>query len=194
MARVGYARVSTTDQTTAPQTDALTAAGCERIFTEKASGKLTKRVELDKALDYLRPGDALVITKLDRLGRSLPHLLQVSALLREREIDLIVLTQGIDTTTPVGRLYFAVIGAIAEFERELIVERTQDGLAAARARGRSGGRPKAMSPEQIALAREMHADGKRSITEIATTLKVSRSTLHRELARTETPEANRADS
>lgn len=189
MARVGYARVSTPEQSLAAQTDVLDAAGCERIFTDKASGKLAKRPELDKALDYLRSGDTLVITKLDRLGRSLQHLLDLSALLGKREIDLIVLTQGIDTTTPVGRMYFAILGAIAEFERELIVERTKDGLAAARARGRHGGRPKAMSPEQIKLAREMHAAGTRSITEIAKTLRVSRSTLHRELARIETPEA-----
>src|SRR5687768_956118 len=152
MTRIGYARVSTADQNLDAQLDMLKAAGCEKIFTDKISGKLAKRPDLDKALDYLRSGDTLVITKLDRLGRSLPNLLQISAALRERGIDLVVITQGIDTSTIGGRLYFNILASIGEFQRELIVENTKEGLEAARARGRKGGRKPVMTAEKTVVA------------------------------------------
>src|SRR5436305_14159384 len=136
MSLIGYARVSTTDQTTDPQIDALTAAACDRIFREKASGALRERPELAAALDYIRPGDTLVVTKLDRLGRSLPHLIETLTGLGERGVGFRSLGEGIDTTTSAGRLMMHVLGAIAQFERDLIVERTRAGLAPAPARGR----------------------------------------------------------
>ena len=113
--RIGYARVSTRDQHPDAQADALTGAGCERIFTDTASGKLARRAELDAALRTLRAGDQLVVTKLDRLGRSLEHLIDLSNDLQDREVDLVVLDQGIDTSTAVGRMFFQILGAIAEF-------------------------------------------------------------------------------
>ena len=138
--RIGYGRVSTRDQHPDAQHDALTAAGCEEIFVDKASGTLARRPELDKALLTAgRAGDQLVITKLDRLGRSLEHLIALSKQLQTKQVDLVVLDQGIDTSTPVGRMFFQILGAIAEFEHALMSERTIDGLAAARARGRTGG-------------------------------------------------------
>ena len=140
MAKIGYARVSTRSQNDDSQVDDLTAYGCEKIFTDAASGKLAARPELDKALAYLRAGDVLVITRLSRAMRSLKHLLALAEELRERGAGLVVLKQQIDTTTPTGRLVFHVLGAIDEFQRELIVEGTREGLDAARARGRTGGR------------------------------------------------------
>ncbi len=136
---VGYGRVSTRDQNPDSQEDALHAAGCEEVFIDKASGMLARRPELDKALLVAnRARDQLVITKLDRLGRSLEHLIELAKLLQSRDVDLVVLDQGIDTSTAVGRLFFQIIGAISEFEHALMSERTMDGLAAARARGRTG--------------------------------------------------------
>lgn len=179
MAKIGYARVSTRDQHPEAQTDAL--AGCDRIFTDKASGKLARRPELDKALDYARPGDTLVVTKLDRLGRSLRHLLDLSTDLDSRGVDLRVVDQGIDTTTPGGRLFFHIIAAIAEFERELLSERTRDGLEAARARGRKGGRRPVMTPEKAAVARQMYDSKQHTMDVIAKTVGVSRATLYRHL-------------
>jgi DNA invertase Pin-like site-specific DNA recombinase len=181
MTRIGYARVSTTDQNLDAQLDALKAAGCEKVFTDKVSGKLAKRPGMNKALEYLRPGDALVITKLDRLGRSLKHLLEISAMLRERGIDLVVTSQGIDTSTPAGRMYFSVLGAIAEFEREMISERTKEGLDAARARGRKGGRKPVMSPEKTAVARQMYDSKQHTMDAIAKVLGVSRASIYRAL-------------
>ena len=138
--RIGYGRVSTRDQNPEAQHDALQAAGCDEIFIDTASGKLARRPELDRALlSANRSGDQLVVTKLDRLGRSLEHLIELAKLLQDRGVDLVVLDQGIDTSTAVGRLFFQIIGAIAEFEHALMSERTMDGLAAARARGRTGG-------------------------------------------------------
>lgn len=179
MALIGYGRVSTEDQNLGAQTDALTAAGCEQLFTDKASGKLARRPELDKALAYLRSGDTLVITKLDRLGRSLKNLIELSETLRERGIGLRVLHQGIDTSTPAGRMFFNVIGAIAEFERDLISERTTEGLAAARARGRKGGRPAKLTDTKLTTAREMYESKRYTVREIADTVGVSRATLYR---------------
>lgn len=185
--KIGYGRVSSQEQHPEAQEDALLLAGCEKVFIDKASGKLASRPELDKALLMLREGDSLVITKLDRLGRSLKNLITLSEELKERGVALVVLDQGIDTSTPIGRMFYQILGAVAEFERELIVERTHDGLAAARARGRVGGRKKALKPRQAALAREMYdelgEDGKRkhTVQHIAEELGVSRPTIYRYL-------------
>lgn len=145
---IGYARVSTMDQNQALQMDALRAAGCEKIFTEKASGSHRDRPQLMAALNYLRKGDTLVVWKLSRLARSLTQVIKTAAEINERGIALKVLTQNIDTTTPEGRLFFHMTAAFDEFQRELIVENTRAGLAAANKRGRRGGRPKSMN-EQI---------------------------------------------
>lgn len=186
------ARVSTRDQHPEAQHDALAAAGCEQIFVDKASGKLARRPGLDKALLVAREGDQLVVTKLDRLGRSLEHLIELSKELQSRGVDLVVLDQGIDTSTPVGRLFYSIIGAIAEFEHALMSERTRDGLAAARARGRTGGQKPKLGPRQVRLARQMYdetgADGKRKYTvaQIAVEFGVTRPTIYRHLAKTTT--------
>lgn len=187
--RIGYGRVSTRDQHPDAQRDALTAARCEQIFLDKASGRLARRPELDKALlSANRAGDQLVVTKLDRLGRSLEHLIELSNLLHTRGIDLVVLDQGIDTSTAVGRMFFQILGAIAEFEHALMSERTIDGLAAARARGRTGGQKPKLGPRQVALARSMYdelgQDGKRKYTvaQIAAEFSVTRPTIYRHLA------------
>ncbi|MCM3924007.1 recombinase family protein [Frankia sp. AiPs1] len=186
--RVGYGRVSTRDQHPEAQHDALQAAGCDEIFIDKASGKLARRPELDRALLCAnRAGDQLVITKLDRLGRSLEHLLELSADLQARGVDLVVLDQGIDTSTAVGRMFFQILGAIAEFEHALMSERTMDGLAAARARGRPGGQKPKLGPRQVQLAREMYdetgPDGRRKYTvqQIADEFGVTRPTIYRHL-------------
>ncbi|OLT12270.1 DNA invertase [Pseudonocardia sp. CNS-139] len=181
MALIGYARTSTQDQNLDAQLDALTAAGCERVFTDQISGKLAHRPQLDAALDYLRPGDMLVCTKLDRLGRSVRNLITLTATLAERGIDLRVLHQGIDTSTPAGKLTFHVLAAIAEFERDLISERTRDGLAAARARGRKGGRPSKLTPAKLATARQLYDAKERTVADIADIVGVGRSTLYRAL-------------
>lgn len=180
-ARIGYARVSTADQTTDPQTDRLAAAGCERIFVETASGALRDRPQLRACLDYLRPGDVLVVAKLDRLGRSLAHLIETVTTLDSRGIGLVSLSESIDTTTAAGRLLLHVLGAVGQFERDLIVERTQAGLAAARARGRKGGRPPKITPEKVEAARMLIASG-RTVEEAARAVGVSRATLYRHLS------------
>jgi DNA invertase Pin-like site-specific DNA recombinase len=189
--RIGYGRVSTRDQHPEAQHDALAAAGCDEIFIDKASGTLARRPELDKALlSVNRAGDQLVATKLDRLGRSLEHLIELSKLLQARDVDLVVLDQGIDTSTAVGRLFFSIIGAIAEFEHALMSERTMDGLAAARARGRTGGQKPKLGPRQVKLARQMYEetgeDGKRKCTvqQIADEFGVTRPTIYRHLSKT----------
>jgi DNA invertase Pin-like site-specific DNA recombinase len=187
--RIGYARVSTRDQHPEAQEDALRAAGCEQVFVDKASGKLASRPELEKALLVAREGDQFVITKLDRLGRSLKNLIELSEQMRAKGIGLVVLDQGIDTSTPAGRMFFQIIGAIAEFEHSLMVERTKEGLEAARARGRKGGRKQALKPRQAALAQEMYDelgdDGKRkhTVQDIANELGVARTTIYRYLER-----------
>lgn len=180
-ARIGYARVSTADQTTDPQTDRLAAAGCERIFVETASGALRDRPQLRACLDYLRPGDVLVVAKLDRLGRSLAHLIETVTTLDSRGIGLVSLSESIDTTTAAGRLLLHVLGAVGQFERDLIVERTQAGLAAARARGRKGGRPTKITPEKVEAARALIASG-RTVEQAASAVGVSRATLYRHLS------------
>jgi DNA invertase Pin-like site-specific DNA recombinase len=179
--RLGYVRVSTADQNEDLQRDALTAAGCDRMFVDHASGKLESRPGLDAMLDQLRPGDAVVIWRLDRLGRSLRHLIDLAADLESRGVALVSLKENLDTTTPGGRLIFHVLGALAEFERDLIRERTQAGLAAARARGRVGGRPTVWTPEKLTTAREMHASGDYDVATIARVLGVSRATVYRGL-------------
>lgn len=181
MTLIGYARVSTADQSTDGQLDALDAAGCERVFTDYASGKLARRPQLDALLDYARRGDVVVITKLDRLGRSLRDLLALVADLDDRGVDLKVLDQAIDTTGPAGKLTFAILGAVAEFERDLISERTKDGLAAARARGRKGGRRPALSPAKVDLARRLRDEGAHTMAEVAEMVGCSRATLYRVL-------------
>jgi DNA invertase Pin-like site-specific DNA recombinase len=151
--------ISTRDQNPDAQHDALTAAGCEQILTDKASGKLARRPELDKALLVAcRRGDQLVVTKLDRLGRSLEHLIDLSAELQQRGVDLVVLDQDIDTSTTVGRMFFHIIGAIAGFEHALMSERTLDGLAAARARGNTSGQKPKLTPHQARIARQMYEE------------------------------------
>jgi DNA invertase Pin-like site-specific DNA recombinase len=181
MALIGYARVSTGDQTTDPQTDQLTAAGCERIFAETVSGSRRERPELDALLDYIRSGDVLVIAKLDRLGRSLHHLLDTIADLDAKGIGLRSLNEGIDTTTSTGRLLLHILGAIAQFERDLIIERTNVGLSAARARGRVGGRPIALTPEKLEAARALIASGN-SVVVAAKAVGVGKATLYRRLS------------
>ncbi len=181
MALVGYARVSTRDQHPEAQTDALATAGCEKTFTDHASGTLARRPALDAALYYLRAGDTLVVTKLDRLGRSVRNLKQIADDLQTRQVGLRAVSQGIDTTTPGGRLFFHMLAAIAEFEHDLIVERTHDGLAAARARGRKGGPKFKMTPNKIAQARAMYDGGQHTVQEIADTFGVSRPTVYRHL-------------
>ena len=178
---IGYARVSTGEQTLDLQLDALAAAGCDKLFTETAGGALVERASLTEALAYARPGDTLVVWRLDRLGRSLRHLIETVAELQGRGVGFRSLTEQIDTTTPGGKLVFHVFGALAEFERDLIRERTQAGLAAARARGRKGGRPRKLTPKTIALTRTLYADGRTDVATICATLGISRATLYRYL-------------
>jgi DNA invertase Pin-like site-specific DNA recombinase len=178
--RLGYARVSTLEQDPALQHDALIAAGVERVFTDHASGALTERPQLTAVLDQLRAGDTLVVWRLDRLGRSTSHLIQTVTALEERGIGFASLTEAIDTTTPAGRLLFGVLASLAAFERDLIRERTIAGLAAARARGRVGGRPTTMTPDKLDVARRMLAEGRPKST-IASTIGVSRATLYAHL-------------
>ena len=178
---LGYARVSTTDQQPHLQVDALQHAGCYRVFTETASGGRTDRPVLEQVLDQLRPGDTLVVWKLDRLGRSLRHLVDTVTGLAEREIGFRSLQESIDTTTPGGKLVFHVFAALAEFERDLIRERTSAGLAAARARGRRGGRPSVMTAHKVRVAQQMYRSGQYTVAAIATTLGVSRASVYRHL-------------
>jgi len=178
---VGYARVSTWDQNSDLQVDALTEIGCSRIFTDHASGTRTDRPQLEACLDYARPGDTVVVWRLDRLGRSLRHLVDTVSGFEERGVGFRSLTEAIDTTTSTGRLVFHIFCALAEFERDLIVDRTQAGLAAARARGKVAGRKPKLSPDQVAVAQRLHEDGKHNISEIASVLGVSRATIYRRL-------------
>jgi DNA invertase Pin-like site-specific DNA recombinase len=176
---IGYARVSTSDQTLDLQKDALEKAGCSRIFTDTASGTKAERVGLDEAMSHLREGDTLVVWRLDRLGRSLRHLIETITGLNDRKIGFRSITEAIDTTTSGGKLIFHIFGALAEFERDIIRERTQAGLNAARARGRKGGRPKALTPKKQEQALTLYNDRKSTIDEICRTLNISRATLYR---------------
>jgi DNA invertase Pin-like site-specific DNA recombinase len=177
-ALLGYARVSTADQNPDLQTDALSAAGCFRVWTDTASGAKTDRPELAAVMDALRPGDTLVAWRLDRLGRSLPHLIETVAELENRGVAFRSLTESIDTSTSGGKLIFHIFGALAEFERNLIRERTVAGLAAARDRGRVGGRPSSLTAAKKRQAKKMRAEGT-PMSEIAEVIGVARSTLYR---------------
>ncbi len=176
---IGYARVSTQDQNLDAQLDALKAHGAERIFFEKITGSRKSRPELERMLDHLRTDDVVVVTKYDRLARSLKDLLDIVDQIKTKGAGFISLAENIDTTTPAGRLVFHVFGSIAEFERERISERTREGLKAARKRGRIGGRPPALSKVQKEEAKRMRDDENRSITEIAHLFKVSHHTIRR---------------
>ena len=179
MAKIAYARISTRAQSEDSQVDELTTYGVDKIFVDKVSGKLSSRPQWDDCLAYLRPGDVLVITRLSRAMRSLKNMLVVAADLNEHGIQLKVLKQDIDTTTPTGRLVFHVLAAIDEFQRELIVEGTYEGLAAARARGRVGGRKPKLSPDQVAVARQLYDAREHTVEQIAEMFKVSRHTIYR---------------
>ena len=177
---IGYARISTDDQDLALQRDALNAAGCARIFEDTMSGAKAERPGLAAALDHCRTGDTLVVWRLDRLGRSLTNLIELMTVLEGREVGFRSLSEQIDTTTSGGKLVFHIFGALAEFERELIRERTRAGLAAARERGRQGGRPKKLdTPRKIAMAQSLYDDQRHSIADICAILGVSRATLYR---------------
>jgi DNA invertase Pin-like site-specific DNA recombinase len=179
--KIGYARISTSDQSLSIQLDALKNANCDLIHKEIASGAKTERPVLDELIRNIRAGDTIVIWKLDRLGRNLAHLIRLTTLLMEKKVGLISLNDPIDTTTPQGRLVFGIFASLAEFERELIRERTQAGLKSARARGRKGGRPKGLSPkamEKAEIAEALYTNGTISVQNIAAQLDISKTTLY----------------
>jgi DNA invertase Pin-like site-specific DNA recombinase len=175
---IGYARVSTQEQNLDLQKDALEGAGCERIYSDQVSGSTERRQELDTALEMLREGDTLVVWRLDRLGRSLKHLIELIGDLEERGIGFKSLQESIDTTSSSGRLVFHVFGALAEFERNLIRERTRAGLDAARARGRKGGRPKKLDAKKQALAVKLYQEKQHSMKELCQMFGISKPTLY----------------
>ena len=177
--KIGYARVSTIEQNLNLQTDALEHAGCGKIFTDMASGSIDSRKGLIDAIDFCRSGDSLVVWKLDRLGRSLRHLIETVNLLLSKGVGFVSLQESIDTTTSGGKLVFHVFGALAEFERELIIERTKAGLKAARDRGSLAGRPKKLNRKQIRMAKRLYEDKENKVGEISKTLNISRSTFYR---------------
>lgn len=183
--------MSTTDQDAALQLDALNAAGCYRVWVDTMSGSLEHRPELTKLLDQLRPGDTLVVWRLDRLGRSIWHLIDQLQALGERGVGFRSLQETIDTTSPGGRLVFHVFAALAEFERDLIRERTHAGLTAARARGRNGGRPPRLSADQVRTARRLYEQRDMTVAQIGDVLGVSRTTVYRALRREGEPVAGR---
>lgn len=176
---IGYARISTTEQNLDAQRDALEQAGAERIFADRVSGKERTRPELNRLLEQLRKGDVVIVTKYDRLARSLKDLLEIVAEIEERGAGFRSLAEDIDTTTPAGRLIFHVFASIAQFERERIAERTREGLQAARKRGRIGGRPPALSATQREEAKKMRDTEGRSLAEIARLFRVSPDTIKR---------------
>jgi DNA invertase Pin-like site-specific DNA recombinase len=176
---IGYARISTQDQTLALQEDALQKAGCEQIFTDKVSGTKAERKGLSEALSHLRNGDTLVVWRLDRLGRSLRHLIDTITGLSEKGIGFKSLQENIDTTTSGGKLVFHIFGALAEFEREIIRERTRAGLDSAKRRGRAGGRPKALTPKDVHMLRSMAEDPSLTVADICKTLGIGKTTFYR---------------
>jgi DNA invertase Pin-like site-specific DNA recombinase len=177
MTAIGYARVSTGDQDTALQLDALREAGCEKVFEDRASGAKTDRPGLTEAIRYVREGDTLTVWKLDRLGRSMKHLIEIVTELEARGVGFRSITENVDTTTPGGRLIFHLFGALAQFERDLIQERTRAGLQAAEERGRRGGRQAVVTPEKLAKARQHLAAGL-SVREAAARVKVGKTALY----------------
>ncbi|MGP2423772.1 recombinase family protein [Yersinia sp. 2538 StPb PI] len=180
---IGYARVSTDDQNLDLQRDALTQAKCERIFEDTVSGAFSEREGLTRLIDTLRPGDTVVIWRLDRLGRSLKNLLQLIERLEKIQVGLRSLQENIDTTSSGGRLVFHLFGALAEFERNLTRERTRAGLSAARARGRQGGRPAMLNPAKRALTLKLHQERKHTVEEICSMMGISKSTLYNYLSK-----------
>jgi DNA invertase Pin-like site-specific DNA recombinase len=176
---VGYARVSTGEQNLAMQLDALTAAGCEEIYHDEMSGAKALRPGLQKALEFVRSGDTLIVWRLDRLGRSIKDLIEKVEALKQRDIGFKSLHENIDTTTPSGKLQFHVFSALAEFERDLIRERTLAGLRAARARGIKGGRKREMTSDKVAMAAKLIQDKSIPIKDICKTLGISKPTLYR---------------
>ena len=179
--KIGYARVSTDDQNMSLQLDALQAAGCDKIFTDQLSGATTKRPGLDEALAALQPGDVLTVWRLDRLGRTMRHLVNTVTDLAERGIGFQSITEAMDTTTAGGELLFHVMGALAQFERRLNAERSRAGIEAARRRGKHLGRPADLTPEKISHARQMIDSGEQSVSGMAKLLDVHRVTLHKAL-------------
>ena len=177
----GYVRVSTSDQELAHQLDALERAGCDEVLAETVSGTAVARPDRSRLLDKVRAGDTVVVWRLDRLGRSLRHLLELIEVFRLKGVELVSLHEQIDTTTATGKMMIHFFAMLAEFERNLISERTRAGLSAARARGRKGGRPPAITPQQLKLARAMLAGEGVTVSEVAKHLGVSRSTLYRHL-------------
>lgn len=178
--KIGYARVSSDDQNLDLQRDALKLAGCERIYEEKESGGKINRPELLRLVEALRPGDTVVVWRLDRLGRSLKHLIETVEQFENQQVGFQSVTEAIDTTTSGGKLIFHIFAALAEFERTLIRERTRAGLKAARARGRQGGRPKVLSDEQRNMAQALRDDSKQNVEAICKMLGISRTTFYRE--------------
>jgi DNA invertase Pin-like site-specific DNA recombinase len=178
--RIGYGRISTSDQNLSSQEDALKAAGCDRVFTDTFTGTKKDRPELNKALDMLRHGDTLVITRLDRLGRSAKDLLGIVSGLEERGVEFEVIEQSIDTKTPEGKLFFTIISGFAEFEREIMRSRTMDGLASARARGRMGGRPAKFDAKQKAKIFKLYSDGV-YVTDLMKMFDAARPTIYKAL-------------
>jgi DNA invertase Pin-like site-specific DNA recombinase len=181
--RIGYARVSTNEQNFDGQLDALKNAGCEKIVSEKVSTRREVRPELLKLLEYLRPGDTLVTTKMDRVARSLKELIELVENLKDRQVDVVFLDQRIDTTTPTGKLTFHLIGAFAEFERDMIRERTLAGLEAARARGRKGGRKRILKGDKLQTAFRMYDSQDYTIRQICDFLAIKERTFYNYLAR-----------
>lgn len=178
---IGYARVSTSEQTLHLQTDALEKAGCIKTFTDTISGASTERKGLGEAIAYVREGDTLVVWKLDRLGRSLKHLIETVTFLHSKNVGFKSITESIDTTTSGGKLIFHIFGALAEFERDIISERTQAGLQAARSRGRVGGRKHSLTDNEIIMLQRLYNDNKTPINDICKTFDISRATLYRHI-------------
>jgi DNA invertase Pin-like site-specific DNA recombinase len=180
VAKIGYARVSTNDQHPEAQADRLKADGCERVFTDKGvSGRKASRPQWDKCLDHLREGDTLVVVRLDRMGRSVLNLIDVVNDLKAKGVDMRVIDQGIDTGTPAGKFFFHVMAALAEMEADMIRERTNDGLAAARARGRKGGRRAKLNDAQAAEVRRLYAAREKTVAEIGELYGITRESVYR---------------
>jgi len=178
---VGYARISTVDQNFDLQLDALDKVGCEKVFQDTASGSLSNRKILNEALEYLRPGDTLVVWRLDRLGRSLKKLIELTNVMKDRGVGFKSIIESIDTTTPTGQFFFHITGAFAELERNLIRERTQAGLQAARSRGRNGGRPKAIDAKTFEIALQLYNEKNISVGDICKKLGIVKRTFYRHL-------------